>query len=83
MVCRLDKAIYGLKYAPRAWYSRLSFKLQMVGFSPSKCDTSLFFFHNQDITMYVLVYVNDIIVVSSSPSATTSLLKNWESDFCI
>jgi hypothetical protein len=83
MVCRLDKAIYGLKYAPRAWYSRLSSKLQMVGFAFSKCDTSLFFFHNQDITMYVLVYVNDIIVVSSSPSATTSLLKNWESDFCI
>lgn len=26
-ICKLDKAIYGLKEAPRAWYSRLSAKL--------------------------------------------------------
>jgi hypothetical protein len=55
----------------------------MLDFAPSKGDTSLFFFHNQDITMYVLVYVEDIIVVSSSPLATTSLLKNLESDFAL
>jgi hypothetical protein len=42
-ICRLDKAIYGLKQAPHAWYSRLSSKLEMLGFTPSKGDTSLFF----------------------------------------
>ena len=42
-ICKLDKALYGLKHAPRAWYPRLSSKLQSLGFSPSKADTSLFF----------------------------------------
>jgi hypothetical protein len=42
-ICRLDKAIYGLKQTPHAWYSRLSSKLEMLGFTPSKGDTSLFF----------------------------------------
>lgn len=27
-LCKLDKALYGLKQVPRAWYSRLSQKLQ-------------------------------------------------------
>jgi hypothetical protein len=63
-VCKLDKAIYGLKQGPRAWYSRLSSKLQMMGFVPSKGDTSLFFLRAKGVTMYVLVYVDDIIVAS-------------------
>jgi hypothetical protein len=82
-VYRLDKAIYGLKQVPRAWYSRLSSKLQMLSFVPSKGDTSLFFLSNKQVTMYVLVYVDDIIVVSSSQDTTNALLKNLERDFAL
>jgi hypothetical protein len=46
--------------------SRLSLMLQSLGFHPSNGDTSLFFSKNHDVTMYVLVYVHDIIVASSS-----------------
>jgi hypothetical protein len=82
-VCRLDKTIYGLKQAPRAWYSRLSDKLQRLGFIASKGDMSLFFINNKDVTIFVLVYVDDIIMASSSPSATTALLQNLEKDFAL
>ena len=41
-VCRLHKALYGLKQAPRAWFSKLSCILRSFGFSPIKCDASLF-----------------------------------------
>jgi hypothetical protein len=53
-VCKLDKPIYGLKQALQTWYSCLRMNLQMLGFVPSKGDTSLFFFKNQTITIYVL-----------------------------
>jgi hypothetical protein len=33
--------------------------------------------------MYVLLYVDDIIVVSSSPQATSALLHNLEKDFAL
>jgi hypothetical protein len=55
----------------------------MLGFSPSKGDTSLFFLHSKSVTIYVLVYVDDIIVVSSSQSATVALLHNLEKDFAL
>jgi histone deacetylase 1/2 len=82
-VCKLDKALYGLKQAPRAWYSRLSTKLQMLGFKASKADTSLFFMKKGSLTMFVLVYVDDIIVVSSVPGATVALLKKLNEDFAL
>lgn len=64
-VCKLDKALYGLKEAPQAWFSRLSKKLYDLGFQGSKADTSLFFYNKGDLTIYVLTYVDDIIVTSS------------------
>jgi hypothetical protein len=74
-VCKLDKALYGFKQAPRAWYSRLSTKLCALGFMPSKANTSLFYLNTNDATMFVLVYVDDIIIVSSNQKATEGLLS--------
>jgi hypothetical protein len=82
-VCQLDKAIYGLKQAPRAWYARLSSKLIHLGFAASKGDMSLFFYKDKNMTMYVLVYVDDIIVISSSPDATAALLRNLDKEFAL
>lgn len=82
-LCKLDKALYGLKQAPRAWYSRLSKRLQELGFVSSKADTSLFFYNKNGLVMFLLVYVDDIIVASSSGQAVTVLLKELEKDFAL
>jgi histone deacetylase 1/2 len=82
-VCKLDKALYGLKQAPRAWYERLSGKLQALGFKPSRADTSLFYYSKGTYAMFVLVYVDDIIVASSSSEATRALLKDLEKEFAL
>jgi hypothetical protein len=75
--CKLDKALHGLKKAPRAWYSRLSQKLQALGFVPSKVDIKAF------VIIYVLVYVDDTIVVSSSSRAVEALLADLKSEFAL
>jgi hypothetical protein len=82
-ICKLDKALYGLKQAPRAWYSRLSSKLQALGLIPSKADTSLFLFNKSGVTIFVLIYVVDIIVTSSSDYAISALLKDLNDNFAI
>jgi hypothetical protein len=81
-VCKLAKAIHGLKQAPRAWYSRLSKKLLQLGFHASKADTSLFFYNKGDVTMFLLVYEDDIIVVSSS-QGVSALLQDLRAKFAL
>jgi histone deacetylase 1/2 len=82
-VCKLDKALYGLKQAPRAWHARLCGKLEALGFKSSKADASLFYYNRGQYAMFVLVYVDDIIVASSSQDATNALLKDLERDFAL
>jgi hypothetical protein len=56
--------------------ARLSIKLTALGFVSSKADTSLFLYDKPDVTIYVLIYVDDIIVTSSSDDAITALLHD-------
>jgi histone deacetylase 1/2 len=82
-VCRLQKSLYGLKQAPRAWYSKLSMKLQELGFIPSRADTSLFIFTSATVTIYMLIYVDDIIIVGSRQSAVDNLLVQLHVAFAV
>ena len=82
-MCKLDKALYGLKQAPRAWYSRLSSQLRCLGFVASKADTSLFIYNKATTVIFVLIYVDDVIVSSSSSSATNALLHDLSSEFAL
>jgi hypothetical protein len=80
-LCKLDKAIYGLKQAPRARYSQLGGKLQELGFTPSTTDTSLFFYSHGRRKVYVLIYVDGIIVACSSCEVADALVRDLGKDF--
>jgi hypothetical protein len=83
MIADLTKALYKLKQAPRAWFAKLSKKLCDLGFEGSKADTSLFYYNKNSISMFILVYVNDIIVASSTQEVVTALLKDLKNDFSL
>ena len=79
-LCRLSKALYGLKQAPRAWHARLARALRAHGFASSTADSSLFLLQRPEVTMYLLVYVDDIILVRSSMGnilINPCLLSEW------
>jgi hypothetical protein len=82
-VCELKKALYGLKQASRAWNSRLSSKLHSLSFVQSKVDASLFVLKRKEAMIYVLVYVDDIIVCSSIVEAGDKLLKELSLSFAV
>nr|KAJ0214544.1 hypothetical protein LSAT_V11C400166600 [Lactuca sativa] len=74
-------ALYGLKQAPRAWFQRLIAFLLQNGFSCSRTDTSLFFFKRGFCIMYLLVYVDDMILTGIQESVITSCIARFYNEF--
>ena len=70
-VWRLNRALYGLRQAPRAWHQTLKNELEGLGFRESDADPSLFL---GDKNVSLLTYVDDILI--SAPSlADVNLVK--------
>ncbi|XP_019089052.1 PREDICTED: uncharacterized protein LOC109127913 [Camelina sativa] len=82
-VCKLNKALYGLKQAPRAWYLELKQYLVSAGFRNSLSDTSLFVLRRDKLLLYVLVYVDDIIVTGNNAEMVEQILTNLGDHFSV
>jgi len=80
--CKLKNALYSLKQAPRAWYSR-SNTLTQLGFIISRSDSSLFILRMASYTMLVLFYVDDILITCSNHAAICDLLAALHRDFAV
>lgn len=83
MVCKLNKTLYGIKQAPRAWFERLTMALKGFGFVSSKCDPSLFTLVTPTYTTYMLVYVDDIIITVNSSTQIQQLITKLHSQFAL
>ncbi|KAL9247674.1 hypothetical protein vseg_021081 [Gypsophila vaccaria] len=68
-VCKLMKSIYGLKQASRNWFAKLTVAMKSYGFVQSLADYSLFTLNRDGVFIGVLVYVDDMIVVSNDKRA--------------
>lgn len=66
-VCRLNKAIYGLKQASRQWNKKLDQALKQIGFRQSALDPCVYFQVNGVKRTYIAVYVDDSMVFSNDP----------------
>ncbi|KAK9157462.1 hypothetical protein Scep_004036 [Stephania cephalantha] len=82
-VCRLHKALYGLRQAPRAWFDQLKGALLSWGFQNSKADSSLFITTWETSPLYVLIYVDDIIVTGAKPAAIQSFINKLNTTFAL
>ena len=75
-VCLLHKSVYGLKQSPRAWYDKFSNFLLEFGFVCSKKDPSLFIYARDKAVIYLLLYVDDMVITGNNSQAQNVYLKN-------
>ncbi|XP_057432323.1 uncharacterized mitochondrial protein AtMg00810-like [Lotus japonicus] len=80
-VYRLKKSLYGLKQAPRAWYQRFADYVSSIGFQHSSSDHYFFIFWRGIDIAYILLYIDDIILVASSHDLRKSFMALLASEF--
>jgi Reverse transcriptase (RNA-dependent DNA polymerase) len=65
-VCKLRRSIYGLRQAPRAWHAKLAADLATLGYKPFQHAESIFWRDKNDVKVFLLIYVDDILLKESS-----------------
>ena len=74
-VLKLNKALYGLKQAPLMWFKELSSTLiDVLGFDKVNDTNSLFVKRHNEMLCFIVVYVDDILIISSDFSITEGVL---------
>nr|GEX03440.1 copia protein [Tanacetum cinerariifolium] len=80
-VYKVEKALYGLHQAPRAWCETLSTYLLDNGFHKGQIDKTLFITRHKDNILLVQVYVDDIIFGSTKKELSTEFEKLMQDKF--
>ena len=80
-VCLLQKSLNGLKQALKAWFERLSTHLLHLGFQASLADSSLFILRHGKYLVFLLVYVDDIVLTSNCLSLLQTLIQQLSFEF--
>ncbi|GJY13764.1 putative ribonuclease H-like domain-containing protein [Tanacetum coccineum] len=80
-VYKVEKALYGLHQAPRAWYETLSTYLLDNGFQRGKTDKTLFIRRLKGDILLVQVYVDDIIFGSTNKKLCIAFEKLMHENF--
>jgi len=65
LVCHLCESLYGLKQSPRAWFGKFSNVVQQFGMTHTEADHSVFYRHSSVGCIYVVLYVDDIVLTGS------------------
>lgn len=68
-VCQLHQALYGLKHAPRAWFTKFSSVFAQQGFVSSSYDSALFLRTTDGGIIFILIYVDDMIIIGDDISS--------------
>lgn len=80
-VCKLKKALYGLKHAPQAWNKCIHAYFMDHGFHKSSVESTLYVLvQGKDVVMVVL-FVDDIILTGNNIERVNAVKEDLERNF--
>lgn len=78
-VCKLNKAIYGLKQAGRQWNIKLDAALKKHGLKKSVADPCIYY--ASDLNIIIAIYVDDILIFHRNQNDLIRIKKFLHSNF--
>ena len=81
MVCKLTKRLYGLKQAPRQWYKKFDSFMIKSGFCKVQKDPCCYFKKYTDSYVFLLLYVDDMLIAGSSTREINNLKTRLSAAF--
>ena len=82
LVCLLKKSLYGIKQSPRQWNKRFDGFMKEQGFRRSPYDQSVYISGvEMSSRVYLLLYVDDMLVVSKDMGVIKELKARLSSEF--
>ncbi|MQK85102.1 hypothetical protein EI035_23970, partial [Escherichia coli] len=74
-VCKLSKALYGMKEGPRDCYECLDKYVTRLGFKKNNIELCLYTHGEGENVAYLLIYVNDFLICSNNKRTIQSVNK--------
>ena len=72
-VWKLNKAIYGLRSSPKSWQDHFAQVLQQLGLTRLTSEPNVF--RNKEQTMFVMVYVDDLLFLGQHQEVNKTFQK--------
>ncbi|KAJ8725064.1 hypothetical protein PYW07_016022 [Mythimna separata] len=82
-VCKLKKAIYGLKQAARCWNQKIHEHIMKMGFSRSKYDQCVYTKNYKDIFTVIALYVDDFYIFTNKAVESRTVIRQIGRSFKI
>ena len=76
MLCKLKRSIYGLKQASRAWNTCFDNAVKSFDFEQCLDESCVYKKWNGDKVVFLLLYVDDILLIGNNVGLMTSV-KKW------
>ena len=83
LVCRLKRSLYGLKQAPRQWYKKFDGFMCSSGFTRCQAEHCCYFQRFDKSYIILLLYVDDMLIASSSIEEINKLKKLLSNQFAM
>ena len=81
LVCKLKKSLYGLKQSPRMWYQKFDTYIHGLGFVRRKTDYYVFYKQVGENFMFVVLYVNEMLLVGNNMEVIKEVKMKLSSKF--